>query len=99
MKLRGRQLIAAEEFCSYYSIDRTFIAALCESGLIEVTSIRKKIFLDTADLHQLEKLSRLHYDLDINVEGLEAINHLLKLIERMQSEISELNHRLELLDK
>jgi hypothetical protein len=38
---------------------------------------------------------RLHYDLDINLEGIEAITSLLNRVKSMQEEIRELRNRLE----
>jgi hypothetical protein len=39
---------------------------------------------------------RLHHELDINVEGVEAISHLLMLIEKMQEELTVVKNRLRL---
>jgi hypothetical protein len=45
-------------------------------------------------MHKLEKFVRLHYDLDINLEGIETINYLLERIEEMQKEIVNLRNKL-----
>jgi len=42
----------------------------------------------------LKTFVRLHYDLDINLEGLETINHLLEKIEEMQMEILKLRNKV-----
>jgi hypothetical protein len=39
---------------------------------------------------------RLHYDLDINLEGIEAITYLLNRVKNMQAEIIALKNRLRL---
>jgi hypothetical protein len=44
-------------------------------------------------MQKLEKFVRLHYDLDINLEGIETINYLLEKIEKMQKEILELRNK------
>ena len=44
----------------------------------------------------MEKISRLHDELEINVEGIEAITHLLERIENLQNEIASLENRLRL---
>ena len=46
------------------------------------------------EIHKLEKFVRLHYDLDINIEGIETINHLLEKIEEMQKEIVRLRNKM-----
>ena len=45
-------------------------------------------------LSEIEKLVRLHYDLDINLEGIEAITYLLNRVKNMQAEIILLKNRL-----
>ena len=37
---------------------------------------------------------RLHYDLDINIEGIDAIYNLLKQVEELQSQIITLRNKL-----
>ena len=37
---------------------------------------------------------RLHYDLNINLEGLDAVYNLLKRVENLQSEITSLHNKL-----
>ena len=37
---------------------------------------------------------RLHYDLDINLEGIETIFHLLERIETLQHEMHELRKKI-----
>ena len=44
----------------------------------------------------LEKLVRLHYHLDINVEGIDAITNLLQRMANMHHEILQLKSRLQL---
>jgi hypothetical protein len=36
----------------------------------------------------------LHYDLDINIEGIEAISHLLDRVDNLQRELITLKNRL-----
>ena len=44
----------------------------------------------------LEKFIRLYYELDINLEGIETITHLLQRINSLQDEIIILKNRLRL---
>jgi len=45
-------------------------------------------------LPKLEQIVRLHQELNINSEGIDAIINLLKRIENMQNEIIELRNKL-----
>ena len=89
-------LIAANEFCIYHNIEPSFIYSLQQSGLIEVTIVEEKLFVEESELPQLERLVRLYHELDINLEGIETITHLLQKINSMQDEMIALRNRLRL---
>ena len=93
--MQTEAMIPANEFCIHHHVELSFIYALHESGLIETTIVEEQIFLPTDQLKQLEKLVRLHYEMDINLEGIETIAHLLQRINNMQQQILLLNNRLE----
>ncbi|GAC1420704.1 MAG: hypothetical protein NVS9B7_01310 [Flavisolibacter sp.] len=84
------QWVAAEEICAYYQIDYAFITSLKESGLVDMESRENKSYIPMEQLRELEKFTRLHYELEINLEGIEAIAHLLARIKDMQLEIANL---------
>ena len=88
------QLIPADEFCAHYEVEYEFIGSLQESGLIEITTINERKYLYTHQMGDIEKFIRLHFDLDINLEGIEAIAHLLQRIHDMNNEITLLKNRL-----
>jgi hypothetical protein len=88
------QLIEAKEICGYYHIEFTFINHLSDAGLVELTTIDNTAYLPEAELIKLEKMISLHQELEINMEGIEAITHLLERVTLMQSEIMSLKNRL-----
>ena len=92
--MEKEDLMDAQEFCIHYQVEYSFITALHESGLIEITTIEEKGYIPESQLPELEKLSRLHYDLHINVEGIEAISHLLQKNKGLQSRLAMLEERL-----
>ena len=67
-----------------------------QNGLIEIRTIESKYFVEKEQLPKLEKFVRFYYDLDINLEGIEAITYLLQRIENLQNEIVVLKNRLRL---
>lgn len=89
-------MIPADEFCAYHNIEISFINSLHEAGLIEITTIKETEYISESQLHELEKIVRLYYDLDINIEGIETVMHLLERINEMQDEITVLKNRLRL---
>lgn len=94
--MRKEHLISAIEFCTNHEIEISFISSLHETGLIEIVRIEETEYIDVSQLVQLEKIVRFYFDLGINLEGIETINHLLDRINGMQSEIIALRNRLRL---
>jgi len=88
------ELIIINEFCIHHNIDPRFIDALKDSGLIEVIRTDEKLYMPENQLPHLEKLVRLHYEMDINLEGIETITYLLSRMAEMQQQIMQLNNRL-----
>ena len=89
-------LIAVDEFCANHKIEISFISSLQQTGLIEITTIKDAGYIDPNQLLQLEKIIRLYYEFDINLEGIETINHLLQRVNSLQDEIIDLRNRLRL---
>ncbi|WP_431136851.1 chaperone modulator CbpM [Psychroserpens mesophilus] len=87
-------LISIQQFCKHYKVPVTFIDALHEYELVEITITQKDNYIKTNQLNDIEKMMRLHYDLDINFEGIDAIYNLLKQVEQLQSEITVLKNKL-----
>ena len=92
--MQTEEMIAASEFCIHHHIDPSFLYSLKDAGLIEISIVEEKIFVPVSQLSQLEKLVRLYYEMDINLEGIETITHLLQRMHSMQQQIVELSNRL-----
>jgi uncharacterized protein YigE (DUF2233 family) len=92
--MHKKNLIAIDEFCASHHVEVTFIRSLYHTGLIQINTIEEKGFIDAGQLQQLEKIIRLYYEMDINLEGIEAIHHLLQKIISQNKEIIALNNRL-----
>ena len=92
--MQTEYLIAIDEFCAKHEIEVSFISSLQQTGLIEITTIEEVGFIPVDQIQQLEKFMRFYYELDINLEGIETISHLLKRVTDLQEEIIELRNRL-----
>lgn len=88
------EMIIVNEFCVHHNISISFINALQQSGLIEITEAEEKLYLPESQLPHLEKMVRLYYEMDINLEGIETITYLLNKMNEMQQQITQLNNRL-----
>jgi hypothetical protein len=89
-------IIPANEFCASHNIEISFINSLQDAGLIEITTIKETEYIYENQLNELEKIVRLYYELDINLEGIETVIHLLQRINGLQDEITLLRNRLRL---
>ena len=89
-----RQLISIQQFCLHYHVPVHFIKALKDYELVEFTVLEDDIYLQTQQLNEVEKMIRLHYDLKINFEGIDAIYNLLKQVEQLQDEVRVLKNKL-----
>ena len=92
--MQSEDIIPASEFCLHHNIELSFINSLTENGLIEIVLVNEKIFLPVSQLERLEKIVRFHFELDINLEGIETITHLLERMKGMQEQINLLTNRL-----
>jgi len=92
-------LIAVEDFCNNCHIELAFVDTLQQKGLIEILTIEETAFIEIGQLQQLEKLINFYYGLDINLEGIETILHLLQRIDSMHEEINRLQNKLRLYEK
>ena len=92
-------LIPANEFCASHNIEISFIESLQETGLIEITTIKETDYIQESQLYALEKIVRLYYELDINLEGIDTVIHLLQRMNDMQDEITLLKNRLRLYEQ
>lgn len=77
-----------------YNVEDDFIDSLHESGLIHVISQDQEKYIDYDELPKLEQFMRWHYELDINIEGIEALNYVLEKVKTLQEEILKLENEL-----
>ncbi|WP_276803028.1 chaperone modulator CbpM [Odoribacter laneus] len=87
-------LIIVSDYCRESHIEQSFVVLLWQEGLIDIKQEEGREYLFVSQLRDLERYSRMYYDLSINIEGIDAIRHLLSRIEDMQHELHRLRGRL-----
>lgn len=92
--MENGNLIPAADFCRSTHVEISFLQSLEAYGLVQLTTINETYFLHPEHVGHVEKLSRLHHDLDINFEGLDAVMRLLQQLEQSQQEIAQLRNQL-----
>lgn len=86
--------ILVRKFCDHHHITLTFIQRLEEQGMIEVIRKREEAFLPDTVIERLEKMVRLHQDLDIHTDDLDVVSDLLERINSLQEELDRIHRRL-----
>ena len=93
------ELIIVTDYCQHCHIDPSFITLLNEEGLVEIYTEKGERYLLLEQLPELEKYTRLYYDLEITPQGIDVINHLLERMEEMKKEIKTLRAQLNLYER
>lgn len=88
--------IPINQLCTHYQVEVSFIRYLGEAGLVEIQTIEHSPCIHSDYIGTIEKMIRIHHELDVNTESLDIVFHLLKKIEYLQEENSLLRNRLSL---
>ena len=97
--MANEEMVAAHKFCTSHNVDISFLHSLNEAGLIEITTVEETVFINKDRLPELEKLVRLHYEMEINIEGIETICHLLQQMNAIQEQMRVIKNRLSMYEK
>ena len=87
-------LIAITTLCSHYEIEFSFIDALRKTGLIQIVIIEQNQFIDQDQISDLEKMIRLHNELNVNIEGIDVVFNLLEKEKQLREELIVLRNKL-----
>jgi hypothetical protein len=92
--MNTQNYILIQKFCKHYDIPVSFVHALREFELIEIITIEENLYLRDSEIEDLEKMIRLHFELNINLEGVDAVYNLLKQVEVLKQDITVLKNKL-----
>ena len=87
--------IRIETICTHNELETIFIEHFHDAGLIKIHIHEKKKCIQNTEVHRLDKIIRLHQDLQLNPEGIDVVLNLLDRIEAQQTQIQKLNQQLE----
>lgn len=82
--------ISVVQFSQYHQIEPQFVIDLYENGLVVLSELNQEYFIEEEQLTSIEKYVKFHYDLGINLEGIEVIHHLLDQITTLQKQLKHL---------
>ncbi|WP_367771073.1 chaperone modulator CbpM [Flavobacterium sp. WC2421] len=88
--------IPVNTLCIHYKMEQSFFGTLSEMGLIEIQIIDKTPYIHQDSLYEVEKMIRMHKDLEVNLEGIDVVLNLLQKIDSLKKEIHTVRNRLRL---
>ena len=91
-----QNLIQIETICFHYKIEVSFIKDLENIGLISVETYDNNKFIHQDKINDLEKIIRLHNELNVNIEGIDIVFNLLQKELKLKEELNALKSRLRL---
>jgi hypothetical protein len=89
-------LIPIPLLCAHYEVEMSFFTNLNEMGLLEIKTIETSQYIDSDAVYEIEKMVRMHQELDVNIEGIDIVFNLLQKIDVLQNELTALKNRLRL---
>jgi hypothetical protein len=91
-----KDFIPVIQLCSHYKVEISFFNELNEVGLIEITTIEQSLYLHQDKINYVEKMIRIHRELNVNTEGIDVVFNLLQKVDDLQNELNNVQNRLRL---
>ncbi|QKJ64126.1 chaperone modulator CbpM [Flavobacterium sp. M31R6] len=88
--------ILLQTISSHYQIELSFFNHLQDLGLIEIEVMEQSPYVNENQMHNLERMIRLHHELEVNPEGIDVVFNLLQKIEHLQKDLMIAQNRLRL---
>ncbi len=92
--MENQKLVLVETLCIHYELEASFFESLEEIGLIILVRENEENYIPEEKVTDLEKVLRLHKELDVNLEGIDVILNLLGKVESLQMELNLAKQRL-----
>ncbi|MGW8121033.1 chaperone modulator CbpM [Roseivirga echinicomitans] len=94
--MSSENFIPLRQLCTHYKVEMSFFTHLNEFGLIQIETIEESLCIHQDKITDVEKMVRLHLDLDLNFEGIDTVFNLLEKISDLQAELTATKNRLRL---
>jgi hypothetical protein len=89
-------LMTIQEYSVTYNIEQEFLISLEDCGIVVFNLEGEQRYIREEQLDELERYIHFHYDLNINIEGIDAIRHLLQKVHQLDAQVRQLKSRLNL---
>jgi hypothetical protein len=93
--MENNELILLETFCNSCGIDTSYIITLQEYELIDLTTMENQYYVSIETIREIEQIHYFHTELEINLEGITTIKHLLNQIQDLQNQLKKAQIKIE----
>ena len=94
--MKTDNLILLQTVSSHYQVELSFFNHLHDLGLLEIETMGQSPYVRENQIHNLERMIRIHHELDVNPEGIDVVFNLLQKIELLQKDLLAVQNRLRL---
>lgn len=94
--MSDKELISIQKVIVHHNLDEQFIESIESFQLIEIVVKDTDKYVYVEQLPTLEKIIRLYYDLEVNMQGIDVINNMLDRMDMMRKTIQQLENKLKL---
>jgi hypothetical protein len=94
--MQTEKFILINHYCKHTETSLDFIYSLQEYGFIEIKQIENNVYVEPNDLAEIERINRLQNELGINLEGVDALNHMMQKVIRLEDELRIIKERLKI---
>lgn len=94
--MKTDKFLLLTELCQHYQIQTEFFDEVEYHALLEIHQFSGQKFLHRKQLRRLEKIIRLHQDLEINFQGIDVVFSMMNRIDKLEKELNETKKRLNL---
>ena len=92
--MNTENFIPIATLCQHYKLELSFFNTLDENGLIEIQFVDNIQYVHKESIYEIEKIVRMHKELDVNIEGIDVVLNLLQKIDALQTELLRVRNRL-----
>ncbi|EIA07800.1 hypothetical protein HJ01_02668 [Flavobacterium frigoris PS1] len=64
--------------------------------MIEIQMVEQIQYIHQDSIYEIEKMIRMHQELDVNLEGIDVVFNLLQKIDSLKEELTAVRNRLRL---
>lgn len=86
--------IKVVDYCARGVVDNAFLMALRNEGVLRLIEIEEEYYIEEDLLTDVDMFCRWHYDLGVNIAGIDAMRHMLQKLLEMQNDINDLYSEL-----